>query len=194
MIGVDALYVAARRILLDVLEALGPHRPKFVLVGAQAVYLQAGDADMEVVAPYTKDADLGIDARDLDRDPSILGLMTAAGDVVRLMRGSATPDAVGKTLAKLAGDEMCGPSVRAGVDYLERLFATPRARGVDLAVENVTGAIREDEVRALMPNYLAVLLAAYRRWHIRTLGARGCRRPHSRNLDRTGRQSPGVRG
>lgn len=163
MIGVDALYVAARRILLDVLEALGPHRPKFVLVGAQAVYLQAGDADMEVVAPYTKDADLGTDARDLDRDPSILGLMTAAGDVVRLMRGSATPDAVGKTLAKLAGDEMCGPSVRAGVDYLERLFATPRARGVDLAVKNVTGAIREDEVRALMPTYLAVLLAAYRR-------------------------------
>jgi hypothetical protein len=287
VIGVDALYVAARRILLDVLEALGPHRPKFVLVGAQAVYLQAGDADMEVVAPYTKDADLGIDARDLDRDPSILGLMTAAGfslkitraggvepgtwvaetdvdgkqtlvpvdllvpealaygngrrdarlpnhgknatrrvagleatvrdnvemtitsleierdprtmsirvagpaallvakahklgerlgrgnegrirakdagDVVRLMRGSATPDAVGKTLAKLAGDEMCGPSVRAGVDYLERLFATPRARGVDLAVKNVTGAIREDEVRALMPTYLAVLLAAYRR-------------------------------
>jgi hypothetical protein len=280
VIGVDALYVAARRVLLDVLEALGPHRPKFVLVGAQAVYLQAGDADMEVVAPYTKDADLSIDAQDLDRDPSILGLMTAAGfslkitraggvepgtwvaetdvagkrtlvpvdllvpealaygngrrdarlpnhgknatrrvagleatvrdnvemiitsleierdsrtmsirvagpaallvakahklgerlgrgnerrirakdagDVVRLMRGSATPDAVGKTLAKLAEDEMCGASVRAGVDYLERLFATPRARGVDLAVE--------------------------------------CRRPHSRNLDRAGRQCPGVRG
>jgi hypothetical protein len=287
VIGVDALYVAARRVLLDVLEALGPHRPKFVLVGAQAVYLQAGDADMEVVAPYTKDADLSIDAQDLDRDPSILGLMTAAGfslkitraggvepgtwvaetdvagkqtlvpvdllvpealaygngrrdaglpnhgknttrrvagleatvrdnvkmtitsleierdsrtmsirvagpaallvakahklgerlgrgnegrirakdagDVVRLMRGSATPDAVGRTLAKLAEDEMCGPSVRAGVDHLQRLFATPRARGVDLAVENVTGAMREDEVRALMPNYLAVLLAAYRR-------------------------------
>jgi hypothetical protein len=86
VIGVDALYVAARRILLDVLEALGPHRPKFVLVGAQAVYLQAGDADMEVVAPYTKDADLGIDARDLDRDPSILGLMTAAGFSLKITR------------------------------------------------------------------------------------------------------------
>ena len=58
---------------------------------------------------------------------------------------------------------MCGPSVRAGVDYLERLFATPRARGVNLAVENVTGAIPEDEVRALMPAYLGVLLTAYRR-------------------------------
>ncbi len=36
----DPLYVVARRVLLDALDALGPHREACVLVGAQAVYLR----------------------------------------------------------------------------------------------------------------------------------------------------------
>lgn len=36
-------YVAARRVLLDVLEALRPHLDAVVLVGAQAVYLAIDD-------------------------------------------------------------------------------------------------------------------------------------------------------
>jgi hypothetical protein len=38
----DPLYVAARRVLLDALEAIKPHLSALVLVGAQAVYLAAG--------------------------------------------------------------------------------------------------------------------------------------------------------
>ena len=34
----DELYVLARRVLLDALDAIGPHRDAIVLVGAQAVY------------------------------------------------------------------------------------------------------------------------------------------------------------
>lgn len=37
----DELYVLARRVLLDALEALGVHRDVCVLVGAQAIYLHA---------------------------------------------------------------------------------------------------------------------------------------------------------
>jgi len=55
----DPLYVAARRVLLDALQALGEQRNAVVLVGAQAIYLRVGEADFEVtVAPYTTDADL----------------------------------------------------------------------------------------------------------------------------------------
>lgn len=40
----DPEYVAARRVLLDALDALGTHRKAVVLVGAQAIYLQVGAA------------------------------------------------------------------------------------------------------------------------------------------------------
>jgi hypothetical protein len=43
---VDELYVIARRVLLDALDALGEHRNATILVGAQAVYLHTGDADL----------------------------------------------------------------------------------------------------------------------------------------------------
>src|SRR3990172_12331902 len=58
----DPLYVKAREVLLDALEALAPHRSSLVLVGAQAIYLHTGEADV-AVAPYTTDADLVIDPR-----------------------------------------------------------------------------------------------------------------------------------
>ncbi len=64
----DPLYVAARRVLLDALTALREHRDACVLVGAQAVYLHAGEADL-AVAPFTTDADLAIDPRRLAPQP-----------------------------------------------------------------------------------------------------------------------------
>jgi hypothetical protein len=45
---VDDLYVLARRVLLDALDALGIHRDAIVLVGAQAIYLRCGEADLAV--------------------------------------------------------------------------------------------------------------------------------------------------
>ena len=39
----DPLYVAARRALLDGLEALGQQRQAAILVGAHAVYLRVGE-------------------------------------------------------------------------------------------------------------------------------------------------------
>lgn len=285
------LYVAARRALLDALRALDRHRDAIILVGAQAIYLHAGSADLDrSVAPYTTDADLSIDTERLGPDPRIgeaminagfdLKLKSAgggvepgtwltsaqvdgqrvhipvdllvpkamapqrgrrdarlpdhgqhatrwaagleatirdndertivslepnvddrtavirvagpaalliakvhklaerlqdrergrsqrvrpkdAGDVLRLMRGSKPPAQVGDRLRILARDEMCGPSVRDGVDHLDRLFGRSRAAGVDLAVEAVAGAMPEVLVRGLAPAYISDLLAAYR--------------------------------
>jgi hypothetical protein len=41
-------YVLARRVLLDALQALGSQRDAVVLVGAQAIYLHVGEADLAV--------------------------------------------------------------------------------------------------------------------------------------------------
>lgn len=44
----DPRYVAARRVLLDALDALAPHRPAVIVAGAQAVYLQGEPAAADV--------------------------------------------------------------------------------------------------------------------------------------------------
>jgi hypothetical protein len=44
----DPLYVNAREVLLDALEALGAHRASLILVGAQAIYLHTGEAEIAV--------------------------------------------------------------------------------------------------------------------------------------------------
>ena len=44
----DPEYIAARRVLLDALAALGTHRKAVVPVGAQAIYLHAGEGDLAV--------------------------------------------------------------------------------------------------------------------------------------------------
>jgi hypothetical protein len=67
---VDELYVLARSVLLDALEALGTHREACALVGAQAIYLRVGEADL-AVAPFTTDGDLAIDPRRLSDVPPV---------------------------------------------------------------------------------------------------------------------------
>lgn len=74
----DELYVLARRVLLDALEALGSHRNAAILVGAQAVYLRVGEADLGV-APYTTDGDLAIDPSALAESPPVEQSLMGAG-------------------------------------------------------------------------------------------------------------------
>lgn len=72
------LYVLARRVLLDALDALAEQRGAVIVVGAQAVYLRSADADLTVAA-YTSDADLGLDPHRLGEHPHLEHAMTAAG-------------------------------------------------------------------------------------------------------------------
>jgi hypothetical protein len=73
----DPLYVAARRGLLDALEALRDHVDAVVLVGAQAVYLHTGEGDL-AVAPYTTDADIALDPGVLGDHPLVEELLASA--------------------------------------------------------------------------------------------------------------------
>lgn len=62
--------IAARRVLLDAVEALADHRDGLVLVGAQAIYLYTGDADV-AIATTTKDSDIALIPMRLPADPTL---------------------------------------------------------------------------------------------------------------------------
>ena len=76
----DPIYLLARRVLLDALNALGGQRNALILVGAQAIYLHTGDADM-AVAEYTTDADIAINPLALHASPKIEEALKASGFV-----------------------------------------------------------------------------------------------------------------
>jgi len=74
----DPLYALARGVLLDALDALGDQRDAVVLVGAQAIYLHTGAAEL-AVAEYTTDSDLGIDPGALKSRPELEEALGNAG-------------------------------------------------------------------------------------------------------------------
>ncbi len=83
-------HVAARRILLDALEALEPHKGAVVVAGAQAVYLRTGPNSLPV-ADLTTDGDLAIDPSLLPETPRLGELMEAAGFKLAEPDGSPEP-------------------------------------------------------------------------------------------------------
>lgn len=101
------IYVAARRVLLDALEALGPQLEAVIVVGAQAVYLRTGGTEM-AVAPYTTDGDLALDPTLVGEEPRLEVVMRDAG--FALSRGQ--PGAWTKTV------EVDGRLVEIPVDLM----------------------------------------------------------------------------
>lgn len=73
----DPLYVAARAVLLDALQALGAQREAVILVGAQAIYLHTGEIELPI-AEYTTDADVTLDPGLLKPAPELESALTAA--------------------------------------------------------------------------------------------------------------------
>jgi hypothetical protein len=76
--AIDPIYIQARRVLLDALDALWDHHDALLLVGAQAIYLHTGDADL-AVAPFTSDADLAINPDALKPEPKLTEALEKAG-------------------------------------------------------------------------------------------------------------------
>lgn len=72
--NLDRYYVAARRVLLDALEALADHRDAVIVAGAQAVYLRTGAANVGV-AEFTTDGDLALASERLADDPLLEQVM-----------------------------------------------------------------------------------------------------------------------
>jgi len=70
--------VAARRTLLDALEAVREQLDAVILAGAQAVYVHTGKGELQV-APYTTDGDLALDPGRLANEPLLDQLLGKAG-------------------------------------------------------------------------------------------------------------------
>jgi hypothetical protein len=68
-------------VLLDALEALKPHLDAIVVIGAQAIYLHTGGADV-ALAETTKDSDIALDTRVLTGAPKLEDAMRQAGFVL----------------------------------------------------------------------------------------------------------------
>ena len=78
MSGEGDVYAAARTVLLDALEVLGAHLEAMTLVGAQAIYLRVGEADI-AIAPTTTDGDIAFDPTQLAAEPAVEALLRGVG-------------------------------------------------------------------------------------------------------------------
>lgn len=74
----DPLYILARHVLLDALEALGTQRDAVILAGAQAIYLHTGPAGL-AVPEYTTDADIALNPEMLANRPLLEQILQDAG-------------------------------------------------------------------------------------------------------------------
>ncbi len=74
-------YVAARRALLDALDAIGPQIGAVTLIGAQAVYLRT-IGRLATYQPYTTDADLVLDPEQLADIPALGDALRQAGFIL----------------------------------------------------------------------------------------------------------------
>ncbi len=134
--GAADVLVAARRALLDALDALADHRSALVLIGAQAIYLHTGSA-IVALAESTKDSDLAIDTSQLRDEPLLEHVMRGAGfthDPTESQPGSwLSPDGIPVDL--MVPDQLAGPgSRRSGNIPPHSDRATRRARGLEAAV------------------------------------------------------------
>lgn len=156
----DELYVVARRVLLDALEALGAHRDAVVLVGAQAIYLRVGEDDLLLTALSSDDArafELRVAGpaallvaklhkiqertgtrRESDKD---------ALDVLRLLRGTSTEELAGR-YTRLRADSRSANVAEEAVNMLRRLFAERRGIGVAMTLRATERLADPQEIAA----------------------------------------------
>jgi hypothetical protein len=85
-----------------------------------------------------------------------------AGDILRLMRGGPSPEAVGAALGALALDPHVGPSVRDGVAALRRLFGARAAPGIEQATTALAGGLPADTITQLAMAYTTAMWRTYK--------------------------------
>lgn len=166
--GGDDLLVKARSALLDALEALADHRSSVVVIGAQAIYLHTGAADV-ALAETTKDSDLALDVRTLGGDPRIEQAMSAAGFHPNPETGQpgSWVNAHGVPVDLMVPDSLAGSGGRRGARIPPHdRRATRRAVGLEAAVVDHAAmeitALSDDDPRVFLANVAgpAALLVA----------------------------------
>ena len=118
---IEPLYVAAREVLLDALDALGEQREALILAGAQAIYIHTGAADL-AVAEFTTDGDLVVNPEQLKTQPRLSEAMERAHFRSGLQPGSWLRDRTVSGIATTIPVDLLVPEAVAG--------AGQRARGL----------------------------------------------------------------
>ncbi len=130
--GPDPLYVMARRALLDALDALRPHLDAVVLVGAQAIYMHTGDADL-AVAEYTTDADLALQPEALADGPLLDEILRAGGFTPHEHPGRWL-STEGVYVDLMVPEALAGPGTRGARLGPHGKRAARRAKGLEAAL------------------------------------------------------------
>jgi hypothetical protein len=162
------LLIASRRALLDALEALRPHLDAVVVVGAQAIYMHT-DAAPVALAETTKDSDLALDSRALNKSPLLEEAMASAG--FRHDLGSSQPGSwlspTGIPVDLLIPESLAGPPGRRAARIPPHArHAARRVTGLEAAVVDhapmAVPSLAADDERAYTVNVAspAALLVA----------------------------------
>lgn len=88
--ALDPVYIAARTVLLDALDALAEQRQALVIVGAQAVFLRTGLAGLRT-APFTADGDVALHPQLLSPEPLLEEAMQRAGFILKQRAAGIEP-------------------------------------------------------------------------------------------------------
>ena len=166
MSGGNDLLIRARSVLLDALKALDAHREAIIVIGAQAVYMHTGGAQI-ALAEATKDSDLAIDARALGQ--LLEEAMMVAG--FRLDRSKPQPgswlSADGTPVDLMVPESLAGTGGRRGSRIPPHANnATRRAAGLEAAAVDhlpmIVRALDPDDTREYIANVAgpAALLVA----------------------------------
>jgi hypothetical protein len=146
----ESLYAAARRVLLDALEAAAPFLDSVIVVGAQAVYLRTERARL-ALAGFTLDGDLALDPSSLPTAPPIERALTNAGFVRGTQPGSWSRRV-----------SMDGRDIRACVDFMVPATVAPGAgsRSVELEGHDRFAARRAYGLEAALVDHGILRIAA----------------------------------
>lgn len=172
----DPLYVRARAVLLDAIDALGAHRDAVVLVGAQAIYLHTGETDL-VVAEHTTDADRVVSPTNLADRPPLEELLLGRGFVARGDPG-AWVSSDGVYVDLMVPEALAGSGRRGASLGLHGRRVARRSKGLEGALvdrENHTIAAldpADDRVRTMLVAGPGALLVAKVHKIIERLGDR----------------------
>ncbi len=150
----DPLYVRARSALLDAAEALAPHLDAIVLVGAQAIYLHTGDADL-AVAEYTTDADFTLGPGDVADSPLLADLLIDGGFTTREHPGGWL-SSDGIYIDLMVPEALAGPGTRGARLGPHGKRAARRAKGLEAALVDrhpmTIGALDPTDSRSVTMN------------------------------------------
>ena len=148
--ALDPAYVEARKVLLDALEALGSQRDAAVLVGAHAIYLHTGEADL-AVAPFTTDGDIALDPEALAPDPKLEEAMVAAGFARDLAQPGVWIGAGSVKIDLLVPESLGGPGRRGARLGVHGSRAARKVRGMEATlvdkVPMTIEAFEESDIR-----------------------------------------------